>query len=64
MSIETEMIDMLSTDNAAMRKAGGRLAEAATAVITDYDGCHRLALAVAEWMKTVADEGGRGKRHE
>ena len=47
-------------DQAALREAGLLLAEAASHVIREYDGIHRLSLAVAAWYKTVADLGGRG----
>lgn len=46
-------------DNARMRKAGTVLAEAALYVIREFDGTHRLSLAVSEWSKAIADEGGR-----
>jgi len=57
------IVNMLSADNRAMRAAGTQLAEAALRVIREYDGCHRLSLAVAEWSKVLGDEGGRGERH-
>lgn len=50
---------MLIRDNQRMRQAGCKLAEAALHVIREYDGVHRLSLAVAEWAKTVAAEGDR-----
>jgi hypothetical protein len=43
-----------------MRNAGSELAAAALRVTEDYDGVHRLRLAVAKWAKVTADEGGRG----
>lgn len=46
-------------DCARMRKAGGKMAEAALYVVHEYDGTHRLALAVADWSKAVANEGYR-----
>ena len=52
--------EFLSRDNKAMRIAGCKLAEAAIRVIREYDGLHRLSLAVAEWSKVIACEGGRG----
>ncbi len=58
--VEQGLVDLLSQDNMRMREAGTDLAIAALRVIRDHDGLHRLALAVAEWSKTVADEGGRG----
>jgi hypothetical protein len=51
----------LASENNALRKAGCKLAEAALYVAREYDGVHRLMLAVAEWAKAVADEGGRGR---
>ena len=52
-------VEMLAEDNKRMRVAGNNLAIAAIRVIRDYDGVHRLSLAVAEWNKAIADEGGR-----
>lgn len=51
--------EFLARDNRALRAAGGKLAEAALYVVHNYDGLHRLSLAVSEWSQTVADEGGR-----
>ena len=50
---------MLSEDNIKLKKAGCNLAIAATKIIADYDGVHRLAFAVSEWYKTIAKEGQR-----
>lgn len=58
------MIEMLSEDNARMRKAGGALAEAASRVVHTHDGCHRLSLAIADWFQAVASEGGRSKQQD
>lgn len=55
---------MLTKDNDAMREAGLKLAEAALHVIREYDGIHRLSLAVGEWTKVIAAEGGRGERFD
>lgn len=59
-------LDMVLNDCKRMRKAGNNLAIAALHVIRDYDGVHRLSLAVSEWAKAVADEGGRphGEKNE
>jgi len=54
---------MLTADNARMRRAGCKLAAAALKVAHEYDGIHRLMLAVAEWSNAVADEGGRYQRY-
>ena len=56
---EVGALEMTVRDNARMRKAGTALAEAALRVIREYDGTHRLALAVADWSKAIADEGDR-----
>lgn len=53
------LIDMLIRDNARMRPAGCKLAAAAMYVVAEYDGLHRLSLAVAAWAQAVADEGDR-----
>ena len=55
---------MLINDNRAMRQAGCKLAEAALRVIREYDGLHRLALAVTEWSRVVSCEGRRGAPKE
>ena len=59
--IELEMIEKLSIENENFRKAGGLLAQRALYVITNRDGLHRLSLAVANWAKTIANEGERSK---
>jgi hypothetical protein len=59
MTRELTVDEFIARDLNAYRKAGCRLAEAAMFVIREYDGLHRLSLAVAEWAKTVGDEGGR-----
>lgn len=53
------MAAMLSADNIRMRESGCKLAAAAMLVVGEYDGLHRLALAVADWGTAVANEGGR-----
>ena len=62
--VTSGMLLMLQADNAALRKAGCALASAAINVIADYDGLHRLALAVANWTTTVANEGGRRELYD
>lgn len=59
---ESDIVAMLQRDHARMRKAGGELAEAALRVIHDYDGLHRLSLAVAAWSTAIANEGDRPHR--
>jgi len=54
-----EIEKQLMIDNKRMRKAGNNLAEAAIRVIRDYDGVHRLAVAVSEWTMVIANEGKR-----
>lgn len=60
---DKDQIKVLIEDNKKLRKAGTELAEASLRVIREYDGTHRLALAVSKWSKTLADEGGRNKLH-
>jgi len=50
---------MLIEDNKIMRKAGCELAEAAIYSIREYDGLHRLSLAVSKWAEVIAGEGHR-----
>jgi hypothetical protein len=49
-----------NTDYAALahsfRVAGGKLAIAAMRVSSSWDGHHRLAFALIEWLKAVAGE--------
>jgi hypothetical protein len=47
-------------DNKRLKDAGNKLAQAAAYTATNYDGCHRLLLAVGEWYRAQADEGNRG----
>jgi len=56
---QEEFNRFLLRDNTAMRKAGGKLATAALHVVHEYDGLHRLMLAVSEWSQVVTGEGGR-----
>lgn len=58
-SVPAGLTKMLTDDNVRMRQAGCRLAEAAIYTAREYDGVHRLMLAVADWAKAIADEGGR-----
>lgn len=54
--------EFLAEQNRDLRIAGCKLAEAALRVAREYDGVHRLMLAVSEWATAVANEGGRGKK--
>ena len=54
-----QYVSNLTHDYYRLKVAGTDLAIAAMRVIRDYDGVHRLSLAVAEWNKAVAGEGGR-----
>lgn len=58
---EAEQVRILLAENAALRKAGSRLARRALYVVSEYDGLHRLALAASEWAKVLGDEHGRGQ---
>lgn len=53
--------EMLAEENMRLRKAGAEMAVAAFRVATEYDGVHRLMLAVSEWSKAMANEHGRGE---
>jgi len=54
--------DFLIKENAALREAGWDLAEAAMRVGRESDGVHRLMLATAKWVETIANEGGRDRQ--
>lgn len=56
--------EWLVEENRQLRKAGCKLAEAALRVAREYDGIHRLMLAVSEWADAIANEGGRGKTNK
>jgi len=56
---DQKVLEFVLKDNKAMKVAGGKLAEAAIRVVSEGDGCHRLALAISSWCQTIADEGGR-----
>ena len=56
--------EMLIKDNKAMREAGGELAERAMYVVNNYDGLHRLSIAIARWCEVIANEGNRDKMYK
>lgn len=56
--------EFLAKDNNALQKSGCELAQAALEVIKNHDGLHRLALAIADWSKTIANEGGRKEQYK
>lgn len=60
--IELQMIEQLSIENDALRKAGCKLAQRALYTISNYDGLHRLSLAVSHWANVLANENGRGEK--
>ena len=60
--IELQMIKRLSIENDKLKKAGSKLAQRALYTITNYDGLHRLALAVSKFSKVLGNENGRGKK--
>lgn len=60
---KTGAVEMLTRDNAKMREAGCNLAEAAGRVVRDYDGLHRLSIAIGTWFNAIAGEGDRDSRH-
>lgn len=57
-----DISNMLAEENKRLREAGAELAIAAMRVATEYDGVHRLMLAVSKWANAMADEHGRGDR--
>lgn len=59
--LQRELAAMLNKDNKKMRKAGNRLAIAATRVIDTHDGLHRLALELKAWFTVIAEEGNRDR---
>lgn len=59
---ELKLIRLLSDENKKLKKVGGKLALRALYTVTEYDGLHRLSLAIAEWNKTIANEFGRNKK--
>jgi len=59
--MKKEIIKMLQEDNLNMRDAGCELVTAAIFVAKEYDGIHRLMLAVSKWCEVIANEGGRDK---
>lgn len=62
--MQNQMIRMLTDDATSLRAAGLALVSRSAYAIGEYDGHHRMALAAAEFLRVVADEGGRGKRHK
>lgn len=59
---QAKIIQQLIKENKKLKKAGGLLAERAIYTVHEFDGLHRLSLAVANWSLTVANEFGR--KHE
>ena len=54
----------LAENYSKIRAAACNLAAAALHVIQEYDGVHRMALALSEFTKALANEGGRDHRKE
>jgi len=52
-------IEMLQNDNRKLLDAGHNLAEAAVRVVKDYDGVHRLSLALSDWYCAIGNQGNR-----
>jgi hypothetical protein len=53
-------LNQLNNDNLVLKSVGAELCTAALRVATEYDGTHRLLLAVAKFINAMADENGRG----
>ena len=51
-------------DLSRIRYAGNNLATAAHRVQMDFDGIHRLRLALRDWYHALANEGGRGVKYD
>jgi hypothetical protein len=58
--MQAAALNQLSNDNIVLKSVGAELCTAALRVATEYDGTHRLLLAVAKFIKAMADEHGRG----
>ena len=54
-----DQVEMLEKENQRLRKSGNILALSAIRVVLNYDGVHRLSLAIAHWFETKAGEHGR-----
>lgn len=52
--------EWLLKENEKLRKAGCELAEKSAYVVREFDGLHRLSLAIAKWYQTIGNEGQRG----
>ena len=61
---ELKMIEQLSKENAELKKAGGFLAQRAMYTVTEFDGLHRLSLAIAKWATVIENENGRDKKED
>ena len=54
-------VGKLSDELKNIIEAGNRLAAAEHKVQCEYDGVHRLRLALSDWYKVRANEFGRGE---
>jgi len=59
--VDNQISRMLTEDNKKLKNAGFKLANAASRVVQDYDGVHRLSLALSEWYLAIANQGGRNE---
>jgi len=55
-----ELTDILNEDNKNILEAGHGLAKAVARVVEEYDGVHRLSLALSKWYLVIANRGDRG----
>lgn len=62
--MDRELIRMLTEENKKLKECGCKLAIASTRVIQEYDGLHRLSMAVSDWFKILANENGRDKLYQ
>ena len=61
---EIRALKSVCDDIRAFKVAGDELALAASLVVAEHDGIHRMRLAIANWHKVNADESGRGERYK
>jgi hypothetical protein len=60
--VQEDFIELLNMENSKLKVAGYELVEAAIRVIKDYDGIHRLSLAVSNWFQVIANQSGRNEK--
>lgn len=61
---ESEQLQKVLEENRQLRETGNELCMAVIRIATTYDGVHRGLLAASNWLKALANEGGRGETNE